>query len=137
MWNDQPYNDKSDIWSLGCILYEVAALRPPYEANSMEKLFDMVTRAPTPKIPTNYSRELQLIIDACLQKNPGNRPLTKELLTNQTLKIYENLVIDFKPEIGSGMKEPLLKTIYMPSSKRELKNQLPQSNYKSSQGKNA
>lgn len=75
----------------------MATLHPPYEASSMEKLFDLVTKAPTPKIPTNYSREMQLIIDSCLQKNPLNRPSIKEILSIQTLKIYENMLIEFKP----------------------------------------
>ena len=35
VWNDHPYNEKSDIWSLGCILYEATTMRPPFEGKSM------------------------------------------------------------------------------------------------------
>ena len=44
IWKDQAYDKKSDIWSLGCVLYEAITLKPPFRANDMEELFKKVIR---------------------------------------------------------------------------------------------
>ena len=42
VWNDQPYDQKSDIWSLGCMIYELCALKPPFKAKNMSILYNKV-----------------------------------------------------------------------------------------------
>lgn len=69
-----PYNNKSDIWALGVLLYEMAANRLPFESTNMKKLMDEITTAQPPRIPREYSDDLWALIQAMLQKDPARRP---------------------------------------------------------------
>lgn len=51
VWKDEPYDNKSDVWSLGCVIYEMAALRPPFMANDMQGLFKRLLKGVYPKLP--------------------------------------------------------------------------------------
>ena len=42
VWNDEPYDQKSDVWSLGCVLFEMMCLRPPFKASNMNELYKKV-----------------------------------------------------------------------------------------------
>ena len=69
IWKDQPYDYKSDIWSMGWVLYEATWLRPPFRASSMEGLFRKVVAGIYPKLPQQYSKELNIVIKAMLNVN--------------------------------------------------------------------
>ena len=55
VWKNKPYDYKSDVWSLGCVMYEMAALRPPFKAADMQGLFKKVCVGAYPQLPNRYS----------------------------------------------------------------------------------
>lgn len=76
----KPYNQKSDIWSLGCVLYEIATLRHAFDASSFKSLVIKIIRGKYPSVPSVYSEDLKELISDLLQRNPINRPSSKKLL---------------------------------------------------------
>jgi len=74
VWGDKPYDHKSDIWSLGCCLYETAALKPPFRAEDMQGLYKKVLRGIYPSIPKGFSNELAQIVKLMVQVSPQMRP---------------------------------------------------------------
>ena len=44
VWADKPYDFKSDIWSVGCIIYELCTLKPPFRGSNLQELFKTVTK---------------------------------------------------------------------------------------------
>ncbi len=74
------YNEKSDIWSAGCVLYEIAALRPPFEAANQIALAMKIKTGRFDRLPLRYSEELQKVLMHMLRINPEERPKTEDLL---------------------------------------------------------
>ena len=82
---EKPYNQKSDIWSLGCILYEMVTLRHAFDANSMKGLVLKILRGTYPTIPSNYSQDLKDLIADMLIKDPTKRPSMSKILEKEFL----------------------------------------------------
>lgn len=55
VWQDLPYDSKSDMWSFGCVLYEMAALQPPFKAQDLQGLYKKVKAGKFSPLPSCYS----------------------------------------------------------------------------------
>lgn len=77
--NEKKYDEKSDIWSLGCLLYELCALRPPFEAANAVSLAVKINAGRFSRIPSKYSDGLFDIIRQMIQLDPRRRPRVEDL----------------------------------------------------------
>jgi len=76
-----PYDAKSDMWALGCVLYKLCALKHMFSGATLQELIQNITTGPTPKIPKCYSSRIQRVINMLLSKSPEDRPSVNDLLS--------------------------------------------------------
>ncbi|KAL4489955.1 hypothetical protein ABPG72_010854 [Tetrahymena utriculariae] len=135
VWRDEPYDVKSDIWSLGCVLYEMCALKPPFRANDMEGLYKKVQKGDFERIPKKYSEDLQRMLTMFLKVNPKDRPSCEQILSNPIVQRNGGEDVQQKPPsnkklVKKSSKAELLQTILLPKNLGLLKGKLPKANYK-------
>ncbi|XP_074535743.1 serine/threonine-protein kinase Nek3 isoform X2 [Halichoeres trimaculatus] len=82
IWDNKPYNNKSDVWSLGCVLYELCTLRHPFQAPSWKSLILKVCRGAYPPLPKHLPYELQCLMKQMFKTNPKDRPSLHTILTS-------------------------------------------------------
>ncbi|XP_057275217.1 serine/threonine-protein kinase Nek1 isoform X9 [Pezoporus wallicus] len=77
---NKPYNNKSDIWALGCVLYEMCTLKHAFEAGNMKNLVLKIISGPFPPVSTHYSYDLRNLLSQLFKRNPRNRPSVNSIL---------------------------------------------------------
>uniref|UniRef100_A0A061S4H1 non-specific serine/threonine protein kinase n=1 Tax=Tetraselmis sp. GSL018 TaxID=582737 RepID=A0A061S4H1_9CHLO len=80
------YNQKSDIWSLGCLLYEMTSLKHAFEAGSLKLLIHKIIRGQYPPLSSRYSQDLRSLIDRMITKDPSKRPTINQVLQEPIIK---------------------------------------------------
>eukprot|EP00347_Sterkiella_histriomuscorum_P012181 403369583 len=152
VWKDQPYDQKSDLWSLGCVLYEIVTLQPPFTASDMDGLFKKVLKGNYPKIPAQYTEDLNKTIKKLINVNSAQRPTCDQLLNSELLQKWAKklgiqltngndgngthvYVTEELQEDGLGGNLSLLNTIKLPKNLKLLTDRLPKSKYEEESGK--
>ena len=76
----KPYNSKTDIWSMGVMLYELCALKPPFDGTSIPMLTMKIVRGVYSPIPSSYSPEMKNLIKQMLEIDTNRRPDVNKIL---------------------------------------------------------
>ena len=84
MCKNKPYNEKSDIWALGCLLYELITLNHPFRADNQAALFIKILHSNYRPLPEKTSQELKNMVKYILQKNEIKRPSMKEIISRKS-----------------------------------------------------
>ncbi|XP_064160519.1 serine/threonine-protein kinase Nek4 isoform X2 [Anguilla rostrata] len=84
--SNKPYNHKSDVWALGCCVYEMATLKHAFNAKDMNSLVYRIIEGKLPQMPSMYNPQLGELIKSMLSKKPEERPDVKHILRQPYIK---------------------------------------------------
>lgn len=135
LWKNKPYNSKSDVWALGCLLYEMVELKPPFDSTNMRGLARKVLRGAYPQISSRYSTEIGQMIKTLLVVNPNDRPSVDDVLKLPSIVSRMHMLppedIPASAQTEDRSQLDLVGTIHVPRKMRDLTKQLPSPRYES------
>jgi len=104
--NQRQYNSKTDIWALGCVVYQLITLRPPFSGRNIHQLLTQILRSPFMPMPGRYSYELRNTVALMLKKNPQQRPSAESLLKRRLFHSKATVISSKKKQQRKQWKPP-------------------------------
>lgn len=136
IFSNRSYDDKSDMWAAGVVLFELCALTPPFKGRDIDDLARNVTAGRIPKLPPGYSHDMEAVIHSLLQLNPALRPSAVSLLADARIASRRALIraqMENTAMAAMDMEASLdmLGTIAVPApaAMRRLADELPAAQY--------
>lgn len=87
------YDSKVDIFSTGCILYELYIGLAPYFGRSPEEVYKKILEGDYPRLPEHTPEEISEVIYACLKNDPEERITLEGIMDSRFLRDYINLQV--------------------------------------------
>ncbi|NXA45141.1 NEK4 kinase, partial [Nothocercus julius] len=124
LFSNKPYNYKSDVWALGCCVYEMATLKHAFNAKDMNSLVYRIIEGKLPPMPKDYSPQLVEIIRTMLSRKPEERPSVKSILRQPYIKQQISLFLEAtKAKTAKSHKKTLDSKLKDPCSAVSVKNE--------------
>lgn len=98
-FKNKPYSYKSDVWALGCVMYEICNLRHAFDAESIQGLAVKILRGSFAPINSQYSKPLRDLINKMLSVRPKDRPTILDILNKP---IVRRRVVSYITETLNG-----------------------------------
>lgn len=106
---DASYSVQSDVWSLGLSILEVACGHYPYPPETYDNIFSQLSAivdGEPPKLNSEkFSKQAQMFVKLCLNKNPESRPTYSSLLNNLWLVKYRGIETNVAAEVTERLKQ--------------------------------
>ena len=106
IFQNKPYSYKSDVWALGCVLYEMTTLNHAFDANSLNGLAGKIVKGRYPPINAKYSKHLRDLVAQMLALSPQQRPDMDQILRKPFIKKHiVNFFSDIAARPSTGLGE--------------------------------
>ena len=136
VWEEKPYDYKCDIWSVGCIIYEMCTLRPPFRGTSLKELYKNIKNGYYIPISNYYSKDMKDLISMMLVVDSHKRASADDLLNSNIVKKWIKKIKNVNSDIienitnkDNNIKANLIKTIKIPKNIGEINKFLPKKRY--------
>jgi NIMA (never in mitosis gene a)-related kinase len=133
---EKPYNNKCDVWSVGCIIYEMCTLRPPFRGTSLTELYRNIKNGYYTPISNYYSKDMKDLISMMLVVDSHKRASVDDILNSNIVKKWITKIKNENSDIietitnkDNNIKANLLKTIKIPKNIGEINKFLPKERY--------